>query len=66
MVTDGEIPAASEELLERLSGAREDLGLQVRVLVIAVLQSLDNSRKMDNASLSSLCVDTIRHGQYGT
>ena len=65
MVTDGEIPAASEELLERLSGAREDLGLQVRVLVIAVLQSLDNARKLEHAS-SSLCVDTIRHGQYGT
>ena len=30
MVTDGEIPGASEELLERLEGARAELGLQVR------------------------------------
>lgn len=30
MVTDGEIPAAGEDVLERLAGARADLGLQVR------------------------------------
>ena len=34
MVTDGEIPAPSDHILQRLAAARESLGLQVHGLLV--------------------------------